>query len=237
MADFVTPNPCTATFVHLFKPNDQGKYELTLLFDKNDAGQMEDVKAIAEQIAETIKAGCTEEIGYNPKTGKSFIPFAGCDPNNEAWVRTLQTPLKDADAYVLSRGKNAGRTRAQVTPEFAGKFYMVVKTSKNLSTEKGSDGMSLLRDLSTGADLDRRSLYPGALVRPVLWFRPYVTEQNDMGIQAVLQALVKTGDGTPLIDMEDRDPLAAFNLPRPGGADAGADAGRSMLGAIMNGSV
>ena len=76
-----------------------------------------------------------------------------------------------------------------------------------------------------------QQLYAGCWVRANIWFSPYVVNGN-MGIKAVVNAVVKTGDGTPLLTMKDPDPLKGFNMPAPtadtGGADTMGDAFAAM---------
>ena len=245
MSDLILPEPAIATFVHLFKPSMNDKYELTLLIDKKPGTETvdgvdrtvetsADYRAIQQAVMAAIKQGCTEECGYDPKTKAKFVPFAGKDPNNPAFVKTLQLPLKDGDTDRFTRGEHNGELRKDVYPEFAGRYFIRLTTSKDLAhaqdPETGAE-RSLLVDFHTGRPLTMQQLYAGCWVRANIWFSPYVVNGN-MGIKAVVNAVVKTGDGTPLFTMEDRDPLKGFNMPAPtadtGGADTMGDAFAAM---------
>lgn len=227
MADLILKNPAVATYIHLFKPGDDGKYTVTLLFDKQDPAQMESVQQIAAAITDLITRGTTEEIGWNSEAKAKVIPFPGGNANDPNFIKTLALPLKDADTYVLRQGQNAGKTRAEVKPEFAGKYYMQLSTTKDLTHQTDAEGhpISYLVDASQGVAgpaLTTATLYPGAMVKPNIWLSPYPAGKNHgAGISANLQALIKTGDGTPLIDLDARNPLTGFNLPTANGAKPG----------------
>ena len=70
MSDLILPEPAIATFVHLFKPSMNDKYELTLLIDKKPGTETvdgvdrtvetsADYRAIHQAVKAAIKQGCT----------------------------------------------------------------------------------------------------------------------------------------------------------------------------------
>lgn len=211
MADFITNLPAVINYAAgVFTPrannNGESVYSAELIWDKNDPGFKAELERMDQAFKDAYEQGRTRS--YTNRNGQQVNPpFQGM-PEHPADLSALgiQLPIRDADTYVIRNGQNAGRIRAQVNPEYQGKAYMRVSTRRDLAAENA------LLDEQSRRPLDRGSLYSGALVRVKLWLTAYVGNDGSRGIKPTLIAVLKTGDGTPLVDRVDTDPFSGFGL-------------------------
>ena len=85
------PVPGIAHFPHLFEPDSKnGKYTLTVLFDKKDPAVSQMMRAQQAKCAEAIRRGIDVEPG---RDGKSYAPFSGHSMDDKEWVGRLRLPV------------------------------------------------------------------------------------------------------------------------------------------------
>lgn len=199
--------PGIASFPHLFEPDSKnGKYTLSILFDKKDPDAQKMMRDLQAKCAEAIRRGIDGEPG---RDGKSYAPFAGHSMDDKEWVKRLGLPVEDGDTAVFTRGDNVGKLKKDVREEYEGHWVLKASTKNDL-VAAGWVVDSNRRRL-TAADL-----YSGAIVRVNIWL--YAYRQDNSGVGAMLNAVVKTGDGERIGG--ETDPLAAFGLPDASAAGA-----------------
>lgn len=197
--NFVTV-PGIANFPHLFEPDSKnGKYTLTVLFDKKDPAVSQMMRDLQAKCAEAIRRGIDGEPG---RDGKSYAPFSGHSMDDKEWVGRLRLPVEDGDTARFDRGDNVGKLKKDVYEEYEGRW--VLKTGTKTDLAAAGWVVDSNRRRLTAADL-----YSGAIVRVNVWL--YAYKQDNSGVGAMLNAVVKTGDGERI--GEQTDPLAAFGLP------------------------
>lgn len=223
MADYVMTTPGVVDFPHLFRPGQGGKYGVTLLIPKDSKGQAE-AQSITGAILEAIRDGVTRSGGTNDDGSKRPAPFAGHNPEDKEWIRTLNLPLKDGDTDVYMRGANKGKLRKDVNKEFAGHWFVQLSTKQNPSATDPQIGRSRLIDIRTKNDLTQQDVYSGCKGRAKIWFKPY-NREGELGVSASLVAFVKTDDGEPIAPPTgSSDPFSGFGFELPGkGAADGSD--------------
>lgn len=199
--------PGIANFPHLFDTDPKnGKYTLSILFDKKDPDAQKMMRDLQAKCTEAIRRGIDGEPG---RDGKSYAPFAGHSMDDKEWVKRLGLPVEDGDTAVFTRGDNVGKLKKDVYKEYEGHWILKAGTKNDLVAAGWVVDQNRRR-------LTANELYSGAIVRANIWLYPY--RQDNSGVGAMLNAVVKTGDGERIGG--ETDPLAAFGLPDASAAGA-----------------
>lgn len=208
MADFIFNVPATLNFSQgLFHENENGKRTCDLLFDKSDPGMRDDLVRFTEYLHDVYREGCTKPSGQD-KT----VPFAGLNADDPKWDELVPLPLHDGDTTVFGpNSEHAGKTRASVYPEYAGRLFMSITSAKD-PLETG-----ILRDCVTGAAPNRSAFYSGARVKVKVWVSPWAFQKRK-GYTPYLVAMAKVAEGEPIAGAGGGDPFSGMELPD---ADAG----------------
>lgn len=197
MADYVFQVPAILNYAGgLFKPDDRGRYNADLLWDKTDPRMKEELTRFEEYMHGVYRSG------FQPSGKDKTIPFAGLDENAADWAKLVPLPLKDGDKTEFTAGSaHAGQTRADVYPEYKGRVYMKVRSSYNLLTGMDASGNPVgsiaMADRTASGPVNQRAFYSGCLVQAKIWVTPYRYQQT-VGYTARLVALVKVGDAEPI---------------------------------------
>lgn len=129
--------------------------------------------------------------------------------DDKEWVKRLGLPVEDGDTAVFTRGDNVGKLKKDVREEYEGHWVLKASTKNDLVAAGWVVDQNRRR-------LTASELYSGAIVRANIWL--YAYRQDNSGVGAMLNAVVKTGDGERIGG--ETDPLAAFGLPDASAAGA-----------------